>query len=290
MSTHKEIVFVGGEKGGVGKSFVVRTLAVFLHEQGLPMTVFECDRTNPDVFRTFTGKLDTKYAVFSEGRQFQDAAIDILRTGAERLALVNLPAQVQSAFSVWLNKNGVVQIAKRKGIGLRLFFVMDGSEESRKLAKTSLQQFGDHLKHVLICNQGKHMDWSFVLEDKELQALVAEKDASYLYFPEFYGETTIPKIDRHSLTFREAITFEHENWDPWKDIYRTENFLETAFERFMQAKLFPQLEIKTMVQSMSATAVQDQSPAIMQDQASAIAQEPTTAIVQDRQTVEAGEG
>lgn len=43
------IHFVDGEKGGVGKSFVAKTMIQYRLERQLPFVAVETDRSNPDV-------------------------------------------------------------------------------------------------------------------------------------------------------------------------------------------------------------------------------------------------
>ena len=43
--------FVGGEKGGVGKSFVTRTAIQYLLDRGVDFALFDADRSSSDIKR-----------------------------------------------------------------------------------------------------------------------------------------------------------------------------------------------------------------------------------------------
>lgn len=47
--TENPIIFVSGDKGGVGKSMVAITLVEYLRNNGTPVAVVDTDMTNPDV-------------------------------------------------------------------------------------------------------------------------------------------------------------------------------------------------------------------------------------------------
>ncbi len=56
-----------GEKGGVGKSLVVRTLIQYHLDRTLPFVAVETDRSNPDVAGIYKGLC--QYAVFTENEK-----------------------------------------------------------------------------------------------------------------------------------------------------------------------------------------------------------------------------
>ena len=58
------IHLIDGEKGGVGKSFVARTMIQYTLDRNLPMVAVETDRSNPDVARVYEDICE--YAVLTE--------------------------------------------------------------------------------------------------------------------------------------------------------------------------------------------------------------------------------
>ena len=49
------IHFIGGEKGGVGKSLVARLLAQYMIDKQLPFLGFDTDRSHPALMRFYAG-------------------------------------------------------------------------------------------------------------------------------------------------------------------------------------------------------------------------------------------
>ncbi len=58
------IHLIDGEKGGVGKSFVGRTMIQYCLDRNFPFIALETDRTNPDVAGAY--KDICQYAVLTE--------------------------------------------------------------------------------------------------------------------------------------------------------------------------------------------------------------------------------
>lgn len=54
----KKLIFVGGAKGGVGKSAVTCAAIDTLQEQGVKMLLIDSDTSNPDVFKSYNKVVD----------------------------------------------------------------------------------------------------------------------------------------------------------------------------------------------------------------------------------------
>jgi MinD superfamily P-loop ATPase len=54
------IYWVGGGKGGVGKSMVSMALVDYLLGKGVPALFMESDTSNPDVFKTYRAALPSE--------------------------------------------------------------------------------------------------------------------------------------------------------------------------------------------------------------------------------------
>lgn len=53
------IYWIGGSKGGVGKSLVAMSTIDHLLEQGKKVYLVDCDTSNPDVFKAYQGEIDS---------------------------------------------------------------------------------------------------------------------------------------------------------------------------------------------------------------------------------------
>ena len=79
-----------GEKGGVGKSLVVRTKIQYHLDKKKPFVAVETDRSNPDVAGVYKGLC--QYAVFTENEKQADRADRIFEMAMEKPVIVNLAA------------------------------------------------------------------------------------------------------------------------------------------------------------------------------------------------------
>ncbi len=236
----QQIIDVGGEKGGIGKSIVCRTLADYHNERGLPFTLFDTDRSNPDVWRVFQDQ-GCELAIFSEARRFQDAANPIFNAAQDGRVLVNLPAQVLPAMKEWFEKNEILDIARDAGIQFVLVFVTDGEYDSLSLLRKTLEYFQADVQHLVVKNNGvvKSEDartaWANFEADEQLNALIAQVKAKVMEFPAFHGDTELMTIDNQSLTFRKALSYSGFGLISRQ---RVKNFLRAAYAAFDATELF----------------------------------------------------
>ena len=227
--------YIGGEKGGVGKSFLTRTILQYMIDHQLPFIAVDTDRSNPDVKRCFDSVCTVKLAVLSEAERLEDSANAIFNAALEQDVFCNLPAQVAPALHRWIEDNQLVELAEEADIRMRLLHVSDAGYDSLKLFKRSLQLFGQHIEHVLVQNRGMTEDFEPVSLDDELQAMLAEHNVVVIDLPRFIGNADRNFIDRHSLSFGEAR--EHPDLGLISR-QRVKTFLRKAYQAFDAAALF----------------------------------------------------
>lgn len=228
------IHFFGGEKGGAGKSFVCRTAIQYHIDRGIPITVFDTDRSNPDVRRIYH-ELGCKVAVFSEGEKYEDTANAIYNAALTERVLVNLPAQVFIPIKDWFEKNGLFEIAPEDGVKFFNWFVCDGGYDSLKLLGRSLEYFQSRMPHILVKNEGKCDDWESLDKDESLQALIAQFQVKVISFPRLMGNADRNKIDANSWTFAQAR--ESSEFSPISR-NRVKLFLKGAYAAFESTGVF----------------------------------------------------
>lgn len=233
-----DLHFFGGEKGGVGKSFLCRA-AIEYHVQQVnqDITVFETDRSNDDVRRIYSKQVPVKLAIFSESEKFEDAANAVYNMAVERRILCNLPAQVFPAIRQWFEVNQLAALAPDDGVSFTLWFVTDGSYDSLTLFSKSLGFFGSNVRHILVKNWGRCDDFEALDDDKELQALITQYRVPVMDFPKCHGSKARNKIDRESLTFSEAISRNPVVFDSINRS-RIARFLQEVFAQFEHLEVF----------------------------------------------------
>lgn len=229
------IHFFGGEKGGVGKSFVCRTAVQYHLDTEQSCVLIETDRSNPDVKRIYGDHLPAQVAIFSESEKHEDAANSIYNTALTSRVLVNLPAQAFIPLKQWFLVNDVFTIAADDAVQFYLWFVLDGGYDSYKLLKQSLAHFGPQLPHIVVQNYGKCDEWEPLAADSDLQALLENNQARLLTFPKFIGTTHRNQIDAASLTF--AAARQHPDFGAIGR-QRVKRFLSEAYAAFETAGVF----------------------------------------------------
>jgi hypothetical protein len=175
-----DVHLFGGEKGGIGKSFVCRTAIQYLLDRDEVFALFDTDRSNPDVRRIYN-EAGCRVAVFSEGERYEDKANAIYNAALEKRVLVNLPAQVFIPVKEWFERNELLSIANDDGVKFFYWFVCDGGYDSLKLLGKSLEFFKSDVPHILVKNWGKCDDWEPLENDDYLQSLMAQYEVNEFF-------------------------------------------------------------------------------------------------------------
>jgi hypothetical protein len=196
MST---IHFVGGEKGGVGKSVVARLLAQLFIDRELPFAALDGDQSNPALVRY--------YADFTQSVELDrlESADQILESavGAERSVLVDLPAQSHRWLQRWFAETDVVRYAQETGVPLVFWHVTDGGFDSVTHLERLLDALGSAVQFVIVENQGRSKDFS-QFEASAARQRVLELGGRVVRLPEL-DAPVMYKIDRFGSSFWAAI-------------------------------------------------------------------------------------
>ena len=223
------IHLIDGEKGGVGKSFVARTMIQYALDKDFPFTAVETDRSNPDVAGVY--KDICQYAVLTEDEKQADKADRIFEMGLEKDVIVSLPSQVHRAMKSWIEKNQLLELSNEYGVSFCKWFVCNGEYDSIRLFLASLNCYEKRMKHILVRNLGLCDDWSPIDEDSSVQKLIKKYRVSVIDFPKL-GHKERYKINQNRLRFDEAS--EYKDFGVL-DRQRVVNFLKAAYTAFDSA-------------------------------------------------------
>ena len=238
-----KIHLIGGEKGGVGKSFFARVLLDYCRRESkkIDIELFDVDRTNPDVGLIYephkyqqilennpensNGKVQQVY--FSDNFLESDLVDVIFEKALTQTMLVNLPAQVAPLLNKWIEKHDLLTLGGAKGITFVHWFLCTGGYESIQLFKDSVNKYKGQMPHVLVRNNGLCFSWEHLLEDVELAAAIRKYRIKVIDLPPLeYKERNL--IDANKWTFTAAL-----NEDSLGMIgqQRIKMFLDKAYEQ-----------------------------------------------------------
>ena len=195
------IHFIGGEKGGVGKSLISRCLAQYLIDKNQPFLGFDTDRSHGALMRFYSGYASP---VLVDRYESLDAIMEAAAEQPERRILVDLAAQTHEPLVRWMDESGVLNLADELGMKLFYWHVMDSGKDSVDLLKKLLDRFGKQLRYVLVRNQVRGNDFS-VLEQSGQQQRALELGAKIISIRKLH-DGVIQKIDAGSSSFWKAKT------------------------------------------------------------------------------------
>jgi len=193
------IHFIGGEKGGVGKSLVARLLAQYLIDHEQPFIGFDTDRSHGALMRFYAGYASP---VVVDRYESLDAILEAAVADPERCILVDLAAQTQEALTQWMDDSGLLELSSEVGVSINYWHVMDSGRDSVDLLKKLLDRFGSRLNYVLVQNQirGDNFD---ILEHSGEKQRALELHARVITLKRLH-ETSMIKIDARSTSFWSA--------------------------------------------------------------------------------------
>jgi hypothetical protein len=199
------IHFIGGEKGGVGKSLMARVLAQYMIDRELPFLGFDTDRSHGALMRFYSGYASP---VAVDKVESLDAIVEAAVDQPGRRILVDLAAQTHDALAGWMEDAGVVNLADELGMKLFYWHVMDTGKDSVDLLRRLLDRFGTGLAYVLVRNQVRGTDFTS-LEQSGEQARAIAMGARVVSLKKL-NEHVIQKIDGASSTFWKAKSSERD--------------------------------------------------------------------------------
>jgi len=198
--------FIGGEKGGVGKSLVSRILAQYCIDRGLPFIGFDSDKSHGALTRFYS---DYAAPVLIDDYKSLDRIVETATVSADERIIVDLAAQTHHALVRWLEDSGVLELCGELGLSLTYWHVMDAGRDSVDLLARLLDQFGARLKLVLVLNaiRGDQFNILEASGQRERAEAFGARVLTLGHLP----DGTMQKIDARSTSFWAAVNHSDEN-------------------------------------------------------------------------------
>ncbi len=193
------IHFVGGEKGGVGKSVVARLLAQWFIDRSLPFAGVDADLSHGALLRSYG---DYSQPVDLSDPTSADQIID-RALGADRRVLIDLPAQSVRSLWSWLSEANVFAFAKETGIRMSFWHVTDGGFASVGEIERALELFGGAFEHKVVKNLGRSKNFS-QFDESNAKRLLDQLGGKIIELPEL-DTAAMFKVDRIGSSYWGAV-------------------------------------------------------------------------------------
>lgn len=191
--------FIGGEKGGVGKSLVARLIAQYWIDRQLPFLGFDSDRSHGALMRFYSGYAS---AVAIDRFESLDTVMEAAAENPERRILVDLAAQTHDPLVRWFDESGVLDLGDELGVDIRYWHVMDSGRDSVDLLARWLERFEGRPNLVIVLNASRGDDFA-IFESSGLRNRALGLGATIIAIPRLH-EPVMTKIDASSASFWSA--------------------------------------------------------------------------------------
>ena len=194
------IHFVGGEKGGVGKSLVARLLAQHMIDRNLPFTAFDTDRSHASLLRYYA---DFASLIEVDEADGLDRIVEAASGSEDQRVLVDLAAQTTPALTRWIEDSELLDLAPEIGLTMVWWHVMDAGRDSVELLRQLLDRFGGRLELVLVLNEIRGERFG-LLEESGLRERAEAAGATILPLRKL-SDDSMRRIDAQGASFWAAM-------------------------------------------------------------------------------------
>jgi len=198
------IHFVGGEKGGVGRSLFAKLLAQLWIDQAIRWTGFDTDRSHGTLRRSYS---DFVRPIEVERAADLDLTVEALEEGVDEV-LVDLAGQSEASLARWLESGQVLDFMRQLQHEVWFWYVIDDTWDSVLLLGSFLDRFAGAARIVCVVNHGRGHDFS-LFEDSKLRNRIEQAHGIVLELPELHRESML-KMDAYDKSFWAAV----HNTDP----------------------------------------------------------------------------
>jgi hypothetical protein len=196
--------FIGGEKGGVGKSVVARVLAQYFIDIEQPFIGFDTDRSHTSFTRFYA---DYASPVLVDSYEGLDQVVSVFEEGSDQQTqpnvIVDLAAQTAAPLARWINDSDLLALLSDMGIAVNFWHVADAGKDSVDLLERLLATYGAGPNYIIVKNMGRGTDFS-QLETSAAMETAMSQGARVMSLGQLH-EGCMRKIDRQNASFWSAI-------------------------------------------------------------------------------------
>ena len=196
--------FIGGEKGGVGKSVTARALAQYFIDKNLPFTGFDTDRSHTSFTRFYANYaspviVDTYEGLDLIAAVFEEPPVE----GQKKSVIVDLAAQTAAPLSLWIRDSDVLAVMAEMGVAVNFWHIADAGKDSVDLLDRLVSTYGAGPNYLIVKNLGRGTDFSQLDDSPALKKALA-LGGQVVTLAQLH-EASMRKIDRQNASFWGAI-------------------------------------------------------------------------------------
>ena len=258
VASLSSIHFIGGEKGGVGKSVTSRLLAQYHIDNRLAFRAFDSDRSHGAMMRFYA---DYAAPIQLDHAETVDQLVETALARPQNV-IVDLAAQTSQGLFRWIDDSDLLGLAAEEDIMVCLWHLLDDGADGIALLSELTDSYGESVSYVVVKNRGRGKDFSaFDGSDARTDAIAA--GAAVIELSEL-NAGTMRKVDHLNLSFWAAAN-NREAGLGLMERRRVKVWMARAYQQFAQVGL----EIPTRSPSL-------QTPQLPADEvaAEALTQEP----------------
>lgn len=196
--------FIGGEKGGVGKSVAARVLAQYFIDRGQPFTGFDTDRSHTSFTRFYADYAAPVVVDSYEGLDLIAGEFEDTPTlGVKRSVIVDLAAQTAAPLARWMRDSDVLSLLGSMGVTVNFWHIADAGKDSVDLLDRLINTYGPGPNYFVVKNEGRGTDFSQLENSAALKKALA-LGGRVISLGQLH-EGSMRKIDRRNASFWAAI-------------------------------------------------------------------------------------
>ena len=197
--------FIGGEKGGVGKSVMARVLAQYFIDKSVPFIGFDTDRSHTSFTRFYADYASPVIVDTYEGLDLIVGAFEEASTivSNPKSVIVDLAAQTAAPLARWVKDSDLLSVLGEMGVTVNFWHLADAGKDSVDLLDRLVNTFGAGPNYFVVKNQGRGSDFSQLDDSAALKKAMA-LGAQVINLGQLH-EASMRKIDRQDASFWAAL-------------------------------------------------------------------------------------
>lgn len=177
-------MIVGGDKGGVGKSFTALALIDYLDSQGKDIVVIEADTSNPDVARMYDNALPCYHVDLTTENGWMEV-MDAVIKHAGCTFVLSTPGGIGPHLKTHLPSFVSFLAQHKTPMMLELWWAMNPQHDSVNLLAEAINHYGQHFAKVrVVCDihfSDNKPDMFFLWHESSLRTRLEKEGGLTLY-------------------------------------------------------------------------------------------------------------